>query len=311
MAPPRVLWFGAAVVAAVAAAVAVALLAGGVFRGAGAAENAPARRDGLPVEPRIVAMSPGIAVTLRDLGVADRIVGRHAFDMVLPGSVPVCGDERELDYESLIRVRPTHVLVQAGRRAIPERLATLASERGWTVERLDLLTLDDVRASASRFAHQFCAEPARAADLEARMAAAWSRRAGGFDKAGRILILAAVSPSSALGPGSWHHQILERIGGTPAITEGDPYITLDAEDVLRIAPDGIVLVLPRSPGAAPGPPPPVDELKSLLGRVGTLDIPAVRSGRVALIDDPLAHTPSTAMIGLADELARILEGWSR
>jgi ABC-type Fe3+-hydroxamate transport system substrate-binding protein len=40
-----------------------------------------------------------------------------------------------------------------------------------------------------------------------------------------------------------------------------------------------------------------------------LDIPAVRRGRIAIIDDPLAHTPSTAMIGVARAMARALEPW--
>lgn len=47
----------------------------------------------------------------------------------------------------------------------------------------------------------------------------------------------------------------------------------------------------------------------MLGRIGTLDIPAVRAGRLALIDDPLSLTPSSAMIGFANELAGILEAW--
>jgi hypothetical protein len=47
-----------------------------------------------------------------------------------------------------------------------------------------------------------------------------------------------------------------------------------------------------------------------LGGIARLDIPAVKRARVAVITDPLSLTPSTAMIGVAGEMARILKGWS-
>lgn len=83
---------------------------------------------------------------------------------------------------------------------------------------------------------------------------------------------------------------------------------LDAEDVLRLDPAGIVLISPRGVGTARASVGEAD-LLARLGRLGDLDIRAVREGRVALIDDPLALLPSTAMAGFADRLAAILESW--
>ena len=100
------------------------------------------------------------------------------------------------------------------------------------------------------------------------------------------------------------------MGGTPAIASGAPYVTMDAEDILKLKPDAIVLVLPRGRGVQAPSPPTFADLVTLLGPIGRLDLPAIRSQRIALIDDPLAHTPSTAMIKLADEFRTILEGWS-
>jgi ABC-type Fe3+-hydroxamate transport system substrate-binding protein len=259
--------------------------------------------------PRIVAMSPAIGVMLRDLGLADLVVGRHGFDMVLPEKVPACGDENAVDYETLLRVQPTHLLFQSNARGLPDRLRELAERSRWTIVEYPLLELDDVGRCVSDLGDRFGAR-ARTGELLQRWSMAMAPRGEGLVRAGRVLLLGGVSPPSAMGPGSWHYQILQRLGGTPAITEGSAWITLDAEDVRRLAPDAIVLILPRSPDAPPGPPLPQSELVPLLGRVGTLDIPAVRRGRIALIDDPLAHTPSTAMIGFADRLAAILTDWA-
>lgn len=278
---------------------------------------------------RLVVLSPAIAVTLRDIGLADQIVGRHGYDMVLPKNIPVCGDQLGIDYEALLRVRPTHVLLQQDAKGVPDRLTELAGEHGWKIRVYPLLKLDDIQRCVNDLHTEFVIVPQdlaegrnpplltgeavmrRRADAEDRLVESLRFRGRHLAGAGRVLLLGAVDPPSALGPGSWHHEILTRIGGVPAITQGSPYMTLDAEDVLRLAPEGIVLVLPRaqdSPArASPATP---DELRVLLGRVGELAIPAVTHRRLALIDDPLAHTPSTAMSRLADELAAVLEGWA-
>jgi ABC-type Fe3+-hydroxamate transport system substrate-binding protein len=265
---------------------------------------------------------------LRDVGLADRIVCRHAYDLVLPAEVPVCGDQLGIDYETLLRVRPTHILAQEGAKGLPDRLAALAADEGWKVRVFPLLKLDDIQKCVNALHTEFVIVPRdlaeghdppwlagdgvmrRRAEAEDRLVESLRFRGRHLKNAGRVLLLGAVTPPAVLGPGSWHHQILERLGGTPAVASGQPFMTLDAEDVLRLAPDAIILVLPRAPGA-PAPSASPAELRALLGRVGELDIPALRNGRIALLDDPLAHTPSTAMAGLADQLAALLEEWSR
>lgn len=256
--------------------------------------------------PRIVSLSPAIAVILRDLGLQDRIVGRDGYDMVLPASVPVCGDLQGIDYERLMQVRPTHILLQLGAKAIPDRLTELTAAQGWKAINYPLLTLDDIRSVTQELGRTFGTP---AAPLVSEMDRAWSRRGVGFAGAGRVLLMAGTDPPSAFGPGSCHHQVLERIGGTPAIREGAVYITLDAEDVLKLQPDAIILILPRSAGAA-SPRATVEQVRATFGRLAQLDIPAFKNSRLAMIDDPLAHTPSTAMIHLADEMAGILADWN-
>jgi ABC-type Fe3+-hydroxamate transport system substrate-binding protein len=268
------------------------------------ASGRPARRP--PVGPRIVSLSPAISVIIHDLGRDPMIVGRDQNDMVLERQVPVCGDFQGLNYETILSLQPTHVLLQLAE--VPAKLAGMAEDNRWTVANYSLLTLDDIERTTGELAQlvDVSAEP-----VVARMNAAWSRRDTDLAKAGRVLLLESVDPPAALGPGSFHQQILERIGGAPAITLGKVYITLDAEDILRMAPDAIILLSPRPPGSpAPAAPAGPEQVRAMLGRIGTLDIPAVKHGRMALIDDPLCLTPSTAMIEVADQMAQILERWA-
>jgi len=264
-----------------------------------------------------VSLSPAVSVILRDLGVEATVVGRHGYEMVLSEFLPVCGDQAGIDLERLIAVNPDLVITQWGRRSLPERLQTMATKHGWQLHDAVLLSLDDIRREVPALSHlvRQAGGPdssAQAAALAAEMDRAWSIRGAGFRGAGRVLLLADAAPPSVLGPGSFHHQILEAIGGLPAVSAGNAFQELTSEDVVALAPDAIILIMPRSPGAPPrasGPHTPQEALL-LLGNLGVLDIPAVTTKRVAVIDDPLAHTPSTAMIALADEMAKVLAGWS-
>ena len=79
------------------------------------------------------------------------------------------------------------------------------------------------------------------------------------------------------------------------------FIRMSAEDVLRLDPDSIVLFAPGAEGER-------DELIGVLGRVG---LRAVEEGRVLVVSHPHCLTPSTAMIDVADEIARGAAGWAK
>jgi ABC-type Fe3+-hydroxamate transport system substrate-binding protein len=243
------------------------------------------------------------------------VVGRHQWDMVLPDTLPVCGDQNQIDLEALIAARPTHVITQWGQRDLPAAYLDLADRSGWQTHDARLLSLDDIEREVTELGRFLGLDPHGPMDhMRIRLSQALSRRGpddGTFSRAGRVLLLGAVDPPAALGPASCHAQALERVGGRPAITEGGAWIELDREDLLALAPEGIIAVIPRAPGARVTSPfvltgeAALDRLPLLRG----LDLAAVRSGRVALIDDPLALTPSTHIAGFADQVVEVLTGW--
>lgn len=276
-------------------------------------------RDASGEQPRIVALSPAIAIILRDVGAGDRVVGRHAWDMVLDPALPVCGDQTGIDFEKLIEVRPTHILTQWGERVLPARLTELADARGWTIDDHRLLTLADVirscneldRAFGRRTGAESASENGQRPPRELlgdRLARTIAEHRRDRAAVGPVLLLHGSEPPTALGPGSFHHEILAELGATPAIRDGAAYMTLDLEAVAELAPGVIVLIQPREVGSPESGAAGWMDLKPRLGGIPRLDIPAVRDRRVVLIDEPLALIPSSSLIGFAQDLARALDG---
>lgn len=280
---------------------------------------------------RLAVLSPALAATLDELGLGDLVVAKHDYDLVLGDDVPAFGHNEAIDYERLLAVEPTHVLLEEGLRGVPDRLSQLAEERGWVVRTFALRTIDDVATVADDLALAFGAasfdpepnpgpsgvpgmdriqEPGERLGRELPSAglARAMRPMENAASIGPVLLLASVDPPAAVGPGSFHHDILVRLGATPAIGEGSAWMELDAEDVLRLAPAAIVLIEPRGIDDAPGDR-GVAATRARLGTLGELPIGAVEDGKLITIDQPLALLPSLSMVGFAEELRGILEGW--
>lgn len=283
---------------------------------------------------RFVVLSPAIGVMLQDLGFEDSIVGRHTYDTALSKSIPVVGSHLDIDYELLIELNPTEILIERTSVDIPDRLTTLAQAHGWVIISYELKTLDDIANTIDDLYLKFVGfhdeprsddslfdlrlDPTKKFDVElpsARLANAWSPIGPSATKAGRVLVLAGIEPPGAMGPGSFHAQLIERLGLTPAIVEGGMWQELDYEDVIELAPDSILVFAPEpasiDPNALIGEPMPMDweQIMARLGGLGALPIPAIEHHRVAIITDPLGLLPSSSLARVADEVREAVEGW--
>ncbi|MFM9957070.1 MAG: ABC transporter substrate-binding protein [Phycisphaerales bacterium] len=262
-------------------------------------------------EVRLVVLSPALAETLRELGQGEKIVGRHGWDSFTPREVPAVGNEHGLDYEGILKVRPTHVVVQAGARDTPARLAELATQEGWTITRVALLTLDDVAASVGVLGGVSGAEASRVAAVEQSFRGAFERRAElvGTD-AGRVLVLAGVDPPSVMGPGSFHFEMVERLGGDAIPDEGTPYIQWSVEDVIKADPDVLVLMLPGGEKQSASAEPSAN-----LGPLARAGLRCVENGAVVVVTDTKGHLPAVSLGAIAkqvgDGLVRVRGGVPR
>lgn len=283
-------------------------------------------------DTRLAVLSPALASTLIELNLGDLIVAKHDYDTLAGDDIPAVGHNEAIDYEALLATEPTHILIERSRAGVPTRLQQLAADRNWTVRTFPLLTLDDIARAADNLALSFGAATfddtsARAPgpvpgidrfrdpserlgqDLPSAALVRALQPIEGVDRVGPVLLLAAVDPPAAVGPGSFHHDILVRMGTTPAITEGSPWMELDAEDILRLAPRAIVLIAPRPLDAPSGDAGP-EATRARLGVLAHLPIPANERDQLATVDEPLALLPGLTIVRFAEDLRRTLERWA-
>lgn len=214
-------------------------------------------------DARIVSLSPAITVILNDLSYGSAIVGRHQFDPIAPQSLPICGDQSGLNYEALIAAKPTHIFTQWGMRDLPPRLTELATQYGWAVIDCRLLSLRDVSQATSDLdleVQRWLSPPPvatvqpphspAAARILSEMASRWpptpspTPATTPSSKPVRTLALLSTEPFAAAGPGSFHYELAERAGGTMVNANGPAFQTMSREDLLRLAPDVVLIYVP-------------------------------------------------------------------
>ncbi len=266
-----------------------------------ATTNDPTEHDGA----RLVVLSPALAIMLDHVGGGDLMIGRHDFDQIYTDR-PACGHQGGIDYEQVLALDPTHILIEWGARPLPDRLVSLAADHDWSIERTELRTLDDILNATDMLEERFGTVQDNS-PASSSLALSWAPSTKAINRVGRVLLLGATNPPGALGPGSFHHEILTSLGGVPAIIEGAPWIQLDAEDIIALAPDAIVLIAPATNGT--GIESIGDQAINHLGGIGTLDLPATSNQRVAVLDGVAYLTPSSAMAEFARDLRSVLESW--
>lgn len=254
---------------------------------------------------RIVSLSPAVSRTLVDYGLEDRIVGRTAWCASLDPAIPVVGDLYELDYERLIRLDPTHVLIQPpSTRGVDPQLQRLAQEHGWTLNAWTISSLEDVQQMIRDLpgtlydegdprwseAHQ------QTSGLIMRLAMALSP-GGETLWQGRTLLVADTDPVWVFGRDTYLDDMLAALGGTNA-SDARGWAELSLEDVLRLDPQAIIIVRDREPRDL--------DVTEAAGVLATLDTTARDTGRIAVLWHADAKLPSSGLIGVAETLRRVL-----
>ena len=287
--------------------------------------------------PRIVALAPGLTETLRRIGIGSKIVGRHGFDAWTDPTILVCGDQGGIDAEMLRRANPTHLYLQWGDRQLPSSIKSIAADQHWIVRNFTLLSLDQIQAAAAAMytdVRATCDTPSARAALgidaetfaDSPVGKLWQSAtaqltgdaAAAFAGLGPIMLLYSDrEPVAAAGPGSYHHEILTRLGCRQAILTGAAYQVLDRETLRRTSPAIVVVLKPRKPVAVltatqtpntalteqPATNQPATNQPALRRALG-FDESALT--RVVIIDDPLAFVPGLNLIDLVEELKKKL-----
>ncbi len=264
--------------------------------------HTPPEPQPAPPPPRIVSLSPALTRTLVDLQLEDHIVGRTEFSRSVDPRIAVVGNLYELDYERLIRLKPTHVFVQPPAGGVDAQLERLCRSRGWQLWQWKISTIQDIQRTIRELPLAvFAANDGRRAGATRRAAELLDAIALAVSPpqeelwAGPTLLVADTEPVLSFGRRTYLNDCLVALGGRNVVeTEG--WVELSLEDVVRLDPAAIILVRDRRPTAAAA----ADRV------LAKLDIAAVRNDRIEVLFHPDAALPSSSVIGVAGELRRVL-----
>jgi len=233
---------------------------------------------------RIVSVSPAMTETLKAVGLGCSIVGRSAFCRDID-DVPVVGDLADVNLERLVRLRPTHVLVQRAAGDLPAGLERLADEHRWTVVSQHIAGLADVAALLARIGETFpsAAEACSAADFEL----AEALRSRGAGDGPSLLIIGGGPHPLAWGGDTYLGELVAAAGGRNLI-DGATWATLSMEDIARFNPD-LVLV----PSEAPEP-----DVSAISN--------AIPPSRIRVLQARGIELPGPHLAGLAGRIDRLL-----
>lgn len=270
---------------------------------------------------RVVSLAPALTQMLVDLGQGNLLVGVSQNDMAAPDGVPVVGTYQDINSEKLLGLKPTYVLTMVDKSGVPARLRDLATGGRYTLLEYNTpTTISDVTRilydptqgmttpeegvvpptpSLGAVLGLPSAAFALATDIGVRLAQLSAAVA--VAEPPRVLMVIGTNPVMASGPGTVHDQLLAFAGGINAA--GAATVTApvyDREKLIELRPD-VILIL------APGEHPlgPIDSDPRAAAFNG-LPIPAVESGRIVLLNDPLVLLPSSSLPRIGEGMAKAI-----
>ncbi len=268
----------------------------------------------LPGELRIITFSPAITQILVDLGYVDSIVGISEHDDMVSGDIPVVGHFRNVNIEMLMALRPTHVFMASGRRSVPERVRSMAENGRF---RLVVYDYPETLASISTMIYATdgevgpeageesigdvlsCVSEARRLRSRFEVELSCLRRVVANQSRPEVLLAIGVNPVMACGRGTVHDQLLDVVGGVNAARASTLTAPVfDRESLIAMQPEVILLLLPNSP--------PLETRDVRLSAFEGLPIPAVKAGRIYLVNDPLVLLPGTSLPQCGLKLAGLI-----
>jgi iron complex transport system substrate-binding protein len=251
-----------------------------------------------PAGPRIVSTVPAATLNLLLIGAADTLVGVTRFDVVtLPPDkrdLPVVGDYESIDYEQLVSLHPTALVIQMAESRISPRLRDLAASHHIQLVNLRFDHIDDIWTSVEALG-QAAGKPddaRRAIDRAKFELQTIARQYGGTPLAPpataptapaappRPKVVYLVSPEQMLlaGQNTFIGEMIALAGGDNVGAQAGPgFLAVSREALVMLAPDVLLVGAVDQIGAQS------DDARLRPWR--SLPVPAARAGRVYLVTD--------------------------
>ena len=262
--------------------------------------DAMGRQVSLDRQPqRIVTLAPNLTEIVYFLGLGDRVVGVTQYSGYPPEAAdkPRVGSFVDLNVERIISLAPDLVLGTADGN--PRKTVSLLERAGVPVYVLNPRSIREVIDSLVTVG-RLCGVVARAAELAAGLSAridAVVQRTAALE---RPLVFLQVNPRPivTVNQNTFLHDLI-RLAGGENMAQDEPmsYPRMSVEEVVRKRPDVIII---SSMGQGGGS----EEARQYWLR--WTPIPAVRHGRVHVVDSDLIDRPSPRIVQGLERLARYL-----
>jgi len=236
---------------------------------------------------RVVSLQPSATVTLRDLGLLDRLVActKYCSDVcpeVGDGSRTIVSDSWSAQSKEILALRPDLVLA-----SVPYQLEAVAEILKAGVRFLGLAprTLADIYTDIAAIAGVMAAQE-RGQGVIALMQRAVAEVRERTTNAPKPKVSCEEWGKPIIASQPWVAELVEAAGGEFVARPGQ---TVTSEDVLSAQPDVIFAAWCGAGDRVP--------LEKIVEQRGWGDMPAVRAGRVFCISDELLNTPASSLIG--------------
>ena len=247
---------------------------------------------------RVVALAPNLAELTCVLDAGARLVGRtmHSETPEEVKKLPVVGPYFRPDVERIMALRPD--LCLAIRDGTPQATVRRLRQLGVSVLELEPNTFEGLSSTLYSLGQALGRETAaeHAVDMMRMRLDAMDRRVNAIPEEARPVVLLQVQalPPMFAGPNTFCGEIIRRAGGRNPLASKLPYPLLDVEDLLALQPD--VILIPDMART--------DEALAFWRRFPA--IPAVRNGRIHVVDANLFNQPTLRSLDALDVLHALL-----
>lgn len=241
----------------------------------------------------IVSVAPNVTEILFALGVGDRVIGVTTNCNYPPEAAAKekVGDFN-LNYEKILSLKPSLVVGAKGFTDAARDVLAKANVPYFTVSHVNV---EEIVESIYALGVVLGAEPAAAIiadDFQKTVVRAKDRAPADADKRATVFWLQWSEPVSTVGPGNFHHDLIELAGGKNIADDtGVPYGPFSEELLVLRAPQ-VVLT------------PSEEQTAWVKSRFPTL--PAVKSGRVHVFNSDAIVRPGPRLVEALDELSALL-----
>jgi len=271
-------------------------------------ENVAARQvtDGIgrqihvPDNPvRVVALAPSITEIVFALGQEQRLVGIARFSDFPQQALrlPQVGSYIQPDIEKIVALNPD--LCIAVKDGNPRVLADRLESLGIPVYAVDPLDLGSIMTMVLQIGDLLNAgDRARSivTEMKSRMDRVRERVMRAEHRPG-VFFQIGISPIVSVGKGTFIHELINMAGGMNLCADYSAYPRLSREQVVALSPE-VLIITTMHQGVS------IEQVTREWS--GWPQIPAVRDGRIAVVDSNIFDRPTPRQVDALEQLVRVI-----